>query len=524
MKKIIKKLTAIVLSCLIAFSVLPVAFAANGTDKPTMPSGKGDTYNHLPQVYVLGFGSTNIYYENDPEKKPLLAPIDTDRLLGNLKNIDNYLISAIKNKQPDLLRSCLYSFFDESFGMLKIMPDGISSVPGVAAEPTVLAYEGYGKYTFYYDSRLNPLDIVASLDEYISQVLEDSGAEKVELVGTSYGSNVVATYLHEYQSKLDRVDSVLLCVPSTLGIDFFGELLSGEINVDPDAFEDFIADLLENAVIGDYLKILNKMGILDLLVDAMVVPVFREAVFDAFLDIARNILATIPALWATVSDKYFYSSLENMFGENYRDPSHEYAATIEKVIDYHETIKVNAEDIILEAKAENEHLKPAVICKYGSPAIPLSKEGDLMSDGLATLEVSSFGATCVRFGKQLPADYTQAQYPEYNFISVNRNIDASTSILPFSTWIIKGLVHKQKNEDYWKLIDEIIYRDLDVFTDPEIPQFLQVSDEDVERLIPLAEEEFEGETTVFCDILNILKNIILGIVDYIWNLFGKVFK
>ncbi len=510
--KFLKKQLCIILAAIMLLGCMSAA--ASAVEK--------DDYDHLPQVYVLGFGSTNIYYENDPEKTPLLVPIDTDRLLTNLSNVGTYIISAIQNGEPDLLRSCLYSYFEDSFGMLKIMPDGISSVEGVTAEPTALCYEGDGKYTFYYDSRLSPMDIVAGLDEYIDWVLDDSGAEKVELVGTSYGTNVVVTYLNEYKQNLDRVDSVLMCVPSTLGIDFFGELLSGEVNIEPDAFEDFLNSLLNSAVVGDYFKVLNKIGILDILIDAMVVPAFRQAVFGAFTDIARNILATIPALWATVPDKYFHSSLKNMFGEDYLDPSHEYAVTIGKAVEYHETIKVNANEIILNAKEENPHIKPAVICKYGSPAIPLSKEGDLMSDGLAALGISSFGVTCARFGQQLPADYKQAKYTDYQFISVNRNIDASTCLLPFSTWIIKGLVHKEKNEDYWKLIDEIIYRDLDVFADPDLPQYLQVSEDDPEKLVPLAEEEL-GETSIFADIFSLIKNLFLVPLNFIKELVTKIF-
>ncbi len=522
MKNTLKKLFALILACMMVFSAVPAAFAANGTDKPTASTGKGDSYDHYPQIYVTGFQSANIYYENDPEKKPLFAPVDTDRILGNLNNIGDYLVQSVKNGEPDLLYTCVRSFVLDSFGMLEIMPDGVSSMPGVAVEPTVIAYEGYGKYTFYYDSRLSPVDICDSLDEYIDMVIEDSGKDKIELVGSSYGASVVTAYLHEYKHKLDRVDSVLLCVPSVLGIDFFGELLSGNFNVDVDAFEDFISNLMNSEEFGDFLRLMNKTGYLDLLMKAMVVPVLRQAVYKGLLDACREFMAPIPAIWTTIPDKYFEPVMKNMFGENYSDPNHEYAVTISKMTYYHNTIKLNAEKIIKDVQDMGKHV--SVICKYGSPAIPLSEAGDLMDDGLATLKVTSFGATCARYGQQLPADYKQALYPEYNFISVNRNIDASTCLLPFNTWILKGLGHGQKNEDYWNLIDEIIYRDLDVFTDPDIPQFMQVSDEDEQRLIPLQQEEFEEETNVFQDLIKVIINIITGPVKVIRELFAKIFK
>ena len=84
-----------------------------------------------------------------------------------------------------------------------------------------------------------------------------------------------------------------------------------------------------------------------------------------------------------------------------------------------------------------------------------------------------------------------------------------------------GLGHGQKNEDYWKLIDNIVYRDLDVFTDPAIPQFLQVSPDDAERLIPRLTVEDKAETTILQDIIALIKEIIL----YPYNMIKeKLFK
>ncbi|MBR5437700.1 MAG: hypothetical protein IKV21_02155, partial [Clostridia bacterium] len=350
MKRSLKKIISLMMAMLMLMSCSVVAFAANGTDLPTMPSGKGDSYDHYPQIYVTGFQSANIYYENDPEKKPLFAPIDTNRILGNLNNVGDYIRQSIKNGEPDLLYTCVRSFVNDSFGMLEIMPDGVSSIEGVTVEPTVIAYEGYGKYTFYYDSRLSPVDITHQLDEYIDWVIEDSGKDKIELVGSSYGASVVTTYLHEYKDNLDRVDSVLLCVPSVLGIDFFGELLSGNFNVDVDAFEDFINNLLKSEEVGDLLRLMNKTGYLDLLMKAMVVPALREAIYKGLLDACRDFMGPIPAIWTTIPDEYFVPVMKSMFGENYTDPNHEYAITIDKMTYYHKNIKLRAKEIITAAK------------------------------------------------------------------------------------------------------------------------------------------------------------------------------
>lgn len=505
--KIIKRTVSVILALLMMFSCCTAAAAAD------------DAYDHLPQVYVTGFASANIYFKDDPEKKPLFYPIDTDRILGNIENIDDYIVKSVKNGNPDLLYTCLYSFLWDSFGMLAMNPDGMTNQnENVTVEETVLCYEGDGKYTFYYDSRLSPVDITHQLQDYIELVKEDSGSDKIELVGSSYGASVVIAYLSEYEDEIDSIDSVVLCVPSVLGISFFGELLSGQFEIDPYALKDFVSDSLGMENIGIILGLMNKAGVLDVIIDAMVEPLLREAVYDAVLDIGRDLIATIPAIWTTIPDEYFIPALKTMYGEDYADADHKYAPIIEKMTYYHENIKLKAEEILLEAEKNNEGMEIAIISKYGRPAIPLSKNGNLLDDGLATVEVSSFGATCARYGETFPQDYTQQLYEGYDFISPNGCIDASTCLMPFTTWFIKGLGHSQKNEDYWKFVDMVAYNDLDVFSDSQWPQFIEVSSENPERLVPTAYSEPEKQTTVFQDILTLIKNLLLIPIELIRKL------
>ncbi len=501
--KLLKATVSLLLATIMIFSCCSTAFAV-----------VDDSYDHLPQVYVTGFASANIYYEDDPDKSPLFWPLDTDRILGNLKNTGDYLLKSVKNREPNFMKTFVYNFLWDSLGMLRFNPDG-SMADGVTVEPTVLTYEGDGKYTFNYDSRRGPLEIAPLLDDYIEQVKAETGSDKIELVGSSYGVNVVIAYLYTYQESLDDIDSVLLCVPSTKGIGFFGELLSGELNVDSTALTDFISDKVNSDVISDFLYLLDDAGYLDLFLKAMAVPVLRKAVYEGLLDFARDAIATIPAIWVTVSDEYFESALITMYGEDYADPSQPYANLIAEMTDYHNNVLVEAENIILGTKEKYKDLNISIISKYGTPAIPISKNGNLMEDGFATVAVSSFGATCARYGEKLPADYVQAEYSEYNFMSPERNIDASTALLPFNTWFIDGLGHSQKNEDYWKLVDAIVYEDLDVFSSAQWPQFLKVSDEDAERLIPVTETP-EAEETLYDKIWNIFRTIVL-LPKTIWN-------
>lgn len=522
MKSSVKKILSLVLACIVMLSVIPISYAAS-EDGDIVCSSNGETYNHYPQILVTGFGSgcVKIYYEDDPEQKSLFWPFETERFITNLGNIDDYIIAAVKNKNAKVLHSVIYNYLMDCFGMLALNPDG-TMMEGVTTEPVGVRYTTDGKYEFYYDCRMSPMYTAKFLHEAVQQVLEETGSEKVELVGSSYGANVVTAYMYLYEEELDCVDTVLQCVPSIGGIRFLGELFSGNFDISPIALCDFIDRLANNNFIPDMIYLMEETGVLGAFLDALVVPVLKTAVYDAVVDVARDFIATLPALWVCIPDEYFEDAMTFIYGENYDDPDHTYAQLIADVTEYHYNVANKAADIYLDAERNHEGLNMALITKFGIAAIPFGTADNIMDDGLVTVPVSSFGATCTTYGAKLPADYQQAEYPEYDFMCPEWNIDASTGVFPFSTWYIKNLEHTQKNEDYLRLVDEIIYKDLDVFTDPARPQYLTVSDEDPEMLeILTAEEEKE---TLYTKFFEIFRKIVLFpkmLFEKLMMIFGK---
>ena len=470
-----------------------------------------------PMVYLAGFGDTIIYYEDDPEMKSLFFPLDTDRLVGNLKNMDDYIIKSVKNKEPNLLYTCLYNYVWDSFGMLRLNPDG-SNVDGVVAAEVKLNHVGDNRYDFNYDWRLDAEVLAQQLRDYIIEVKEATGSDKVELVASSFSANAALAYLEMYKDDLSDIDSVVLCVPSIGGISLFSELLAGEINVDHRAFKDYIGNLEKSGFLYDLMDLFDEYGVLEPMIEAMLIPALKAAIYDALMDICRDIVATIPAAWACVTDEYFEKAMINMFGENYDSPDHEYAPHIEKATYFHENIKMRAEEILTRTRDNNPDMHMAVICKYGNPSIPLSKHPDILTDGLVFIELSSFGATCADYGKTFPEDYQQMKYSDKNLISPDRQIDASTCLFPFNTWFIKGLDHAQKNGDYHKVLAAVAHGDLDVFTDEEYPQYLMVSPEDAERIVPYY--DYQEKETFGDKLWNIFRTIVL-LPKTIWSkIFG----
>ncbi len=499
--KIIRKTLCIILVALtISGLFCPLAFAAKD-------------FGHLPQIYVAGLGSKPVYYKNDPDKTSLFYPVDTDRLIANIPNLKNHLLDSVKSLDPNIVYNCVYSYLWDCFGMTALNPDGLTYSDELTTGPDKLSYVGNGKYDFNYDSRLGPVDLAHKLHEYIGWVQEDSGSEKVEIVGSSMGTAIVMAYLQMYPESMKYIDSVLLCVPSVMGVDFISELFTGKFDVDPDTFQSFINMLAANEDLNLLLSVLNKSGILDMFIALGLEPFMRAALYDALMDILKDVFATMPATWSTVQPKEFYPALRKMFGWNYWSPKHEYAVLIDKVIYYHENVMKKTDEIF--RACEENGIKINIVCKYGRPTVPLSKDGNVMSDGLVELEKSSFGATCAMFGEALPKYYRQPLHKQYNFISPDRSLDASTGALPFNTWYIKGLEHGTKNKDYYSLLDAIIYEDLDIFSDPDYPQFLEVSSENKNKLVPTKAIEAPKKTSLITDVINLtfrLVNIVANAI------------
>ena len=504
--KITKKSLSVLLVLLMMLSCCSaIAFAA-------------ESYNHLPQIYVEGLDSKPIYFKDDPTKKPLFYPIDGNMIVSNFLNYKENIDLALKNSDPNLLKSYLYEWLYSCYGMTALGTDGYTMRDDVMVPETSLNYKGDGKYVFQYDTRLGPVDVAKELDEYIRWVQEDSGSKRFELAASSYGASVAIAYLHEYPKTIQYIDSLVLCVPASNGITFIGELFAGKLDADPDALVAFADKMLGNDDITLLLSLFNKTGTLGALLDDMLEPVLKAAIMDALRDILHDIFATWPSLWSFVDQDHFNDALKNIYGENYADENHEYAVHINRLTYYYENVMLNNSAILTDTA--NKGVKVNILCKYAEAPFPL--DGNKMSDTLVLLEKASFGATSALHNQKLPENYTQALHNEYNLISPDRSVDASTGLFPFNTWYIKGLSHSEKNDAYYNLINTVLYEDLDVFTRADMPQYLEVPESDGNALVPsTADEEPEKETSWLEDFFAILPKFIKMIIEKIKSWFVK---
>ncbi len=508
----LKKVVSILLAALMLSSCFGAVFAGAAIVNPEETIDW--TYDHLPQIYVQGFESKRVYYKDDPDHNSLLFPVDTDRLLGNFMNYSKYADEALAKKDPRLAYNIVYGALWDSFGATALKPDGVTMQDEVTVDPDYLNFSfSDGEYTFKYDSRLDPVDLAHTLHKYIGWVKQHSGQDKIELVGSSFGTSVVVAYLYLY--GWEDFDSVVLCVPSLEGVNFVGELFSGSFNFDPDAVEAFASGMIADETVQLLLSVMNELGMLDVLLALVVEPALNVAVMTALEDIIHDIFATHPAMWAFVEDKYFYDALENIYGEDWNEDTEEYHQLIDKVVYYHENIKIKDREIIQEAVDSGLHFN--VISKYNKAPFPFSEDGNFTGDGFVDLENASLGATVAMNGETLPEDYTQAKFPEKNYISPDRVIDASTCLVPDNTWFIKDLAHGEKPDYYYQMINRILYEDLDIYKSETLPQFVVNTGD---AIVPLGEEEKEPEMNLLEKLAALFKNLFKMLIDAVKGMFA----
>ncbi|MBR3817471.1 MAG: hypothetical protein IKJ27_12195 [Clostridia bacterium] len=506
--KHIKKSLCLILTFVMLLSSVCVAVGAINID--------GEEIDHLPQVYVSGFESLSIHFKDDPSKTSVF-PVNFDILLNNAKKFNEYTSESLKNLEPDIIYNYLYSAFYDTLGMYALKGDGITNADDrIMCEERVFRHEGNGLYYFEYDSRLSPIDLAEELHEFIKKVQQHSGSERFELVGASYGGTIVMTYLNEHPEMYPYIDSLLLSVPSYGGFSVLGEIYSGDFYVDHDTLTQYAYVGIDNEDLGLLLSVLNKSGFLEKFLELLVLPGVKAIALRAARDLIHDTIGTIPSFWTFVQEEYFYDAMENIYGENYADPDHEYAGLIYKATYYQEQIMQRLDEIYLNVA--NSGIKMNLICKYGRPPMPISEKGSFMSDGSVDVTDVTLGATASKYGETLPADYEQALYPEYDFISPDRCIDASTGIAPLYTWYVKGLEHTQKNAGFNELINYIVYEDPDVFSSSEFPQFTQAAYDG--SLVPVVPVE-TTETTLMNDFIRLIMRLCKMLLEAITKLFNR---
>ena len=475
-----KKLLAIFLSVIIASLTVIPALAAEEECNCGEP----------PIIYVAALGSGTLTLDAGTENERVLFRPDIGYVLGELTPVISAAGNLINDGDYDAFGDILIECVNKIFGDLALDKDGNSSDRVTCEEfhPTdEVEHSLDHNYYFGYDFRLDPIENAKKLHEYIAEVKALTKHDTVQLRASSMGGVTTMSYIKLYGTK-DIETIIFQCCP-LLGTAVAGELYTGKVMLNAGAIERYAAQAmpeLENDFLGGMVYLLLEMLTVAGLLDAIVaigdnlIANLKDRVFDEAL---IPMFATMPGIWSFVPHEYYEEAKVFMK----LDPV-ENAKLIERIDFYHYEVQQSAEQLITEAKANGTTFYNVV--GYNMQRTPLVSAYLNDSDGTVDTKYASLGATCANVNNRLPSDYKQQRYQDKDFISPDWRIDASTAILPESTWFVKDMMHSSTHDGHGEMYKWMFESEeqLTVFDNPKYPQFLQ-NDVDNQTFLPVIEEK-----------------------------------
>ncbi len=355
-------------------------------------------------------------------------------------------------------------------------------------------------YFFTFNLVGDPMDSADELDDYIEMVKEQTGHDKVTLLPVSLGGTILTAYLDKYGHE--KVDSIVSAVACLNGTDIVADMMAREWNLsDEYLYHEYIASIMKES---------NDYGTLGYVIN-IALHLFPSEGIDALLTgaisgILDTLMTKCPQIWAMIPS-YRYDALAARYLSD--------KPVLKERTDRFQQARLNLEDNIEAAVADGVevNLISGSNLDFGEGEysffgiVASAKEHN--TDGIINLTSTTLGATGLAGDETFAEDYTQAytnpDYPEYSYISPDRKIDVSTSVLPDNTWIFLDQHHEVGNNDVvLNLAKAIILGEVtDVHDDPETyPQFNYTCNTKYIRRwrIPDAQEvlrqDAEGEITL----------------------------
>jgi len=343
-----------------------------------------------------------------------------------------------------------------------------------------------GNYTYWYDWRLSPEDIIDDLHQYILDVIKTTGKKQVALCGTCFGGAYVLAYLNKYGTQ-GHIKNVFFNVTVGNSTALLTDAFCGDIEIDAQAIQRFgyqnvILDsnsfagffnstpLLNEIIFSSY-DLLSQVGVIDQL--GLTFDGLYQKIYEGLVPrLAIAIFASFPSYWALVDPERYEEARDFVFEAAGADFVTEYAGLIEKIDNNYKNVTSRKVEIIEKCQAAGVHF--GALAKYGVQMYPFVESQDQISDELVDLKHASFGATVAKdvFSTFDDAYLALAKANGTDkYISPDKQIDASTSLFKDSLWVVKNGYHDYFVQDY-KVIEEFSRNtNFTVYDNPNFPQY-----------------------------------------------------
>ena len=482
-----KKIVAVLL-CAVFLLVMAMPHAAAKGEKAC-------NCGEVVQIFVDGFGQPLYYNEGTPEEEQA-GLIDTG---GILPAIPGLLLGILRSLLSGSAAPFAQSLADMMAGMMGnlLLDLDSKSIAPVSSNWLIDPKQDHKtspEFAFRYDFRLDPFEIAAQLNDFIETLCLNTGHQKVALTGHSEGAVVIMVYLAEYGTK--RLDTFILNNGGWQGLSLAGQLFSGNFGLSGEAITNYIGGMDDGTLLlKTGMNVLRASGLLDLFVPALSRFLVENLMDELFEYVLLPLFCTLPVVWAFIPDEAYADAIQWLGG----DPK--YDALRAKADKYHYEVFNKAESLL--KKAQKDGVKVAVVAAYGRMPIPVSKDAMYQSDSLLDTASMSGGTTTAPIGQTLPPGDSKYRSPD-------GIIDASTCMLPDTTWFIKGNGHD--NKPGIALRQWIIHaKNPTVFSNSDFPQYLLKTEDG--RAIPLGEETTQRPLP---------RDFFGALEDFLWIATGQV--
>lgn len=508
-----KKILSVILAVLLAFSAAIPCFAVE----------EKCNCGQAPIIYVAALGSGDVIRDEGTENERILFRPDTVDVLKDFLPIIPAVALLAATKNYDAFGDVLISCVNKTFGDLALDGNG-NSKPNVTSEkfhPDTADHGDDTNYYFGYDFRLDPVENAQKLHTYVQEVKELTHHDTVRFRASSMGGVVAMSYIKLYGTA-DIETIIFQCCP-ILGTAVAGELYNGKVEINKDALVRYGSQALP-ALDSDFfagvlyivLEALDMCGVLDYLLTIAdkLVDNLKDKIFDECL---IPIFGTLPGIWSFVPDEYYESGKQFMK----IDPTTQ-AGLIKKLDFYHYEVQGKASELLHGAQKAGTTVY--ILCGYDMQRTPLVTAYMETSDGTVDTKYASCGATCAPLGQTLGDGYKQAKLSDKNYLSPDGMVDASTCILPESTWFVKKMLHCKTHDGFTELYKWMNASDnqLTVFDNEKYPQYLY-TDTVNQVLTPVAEPQGEvidafniaKSSTSFLNVLRLIFAVVENVLDFV---------
>ncbi len=358
-------------------------------------------------------------------------------------------------------------------------------------------YYAWEDYVFHYDWRLDPMETADVFNSYIKDIKSVTGCEKVGIMASCLGTNIVMAYVAKY--GVEDIQGIGFDGSVVGGAEILSETICAKFDVAPTAVSRILKDVegLGMFSMDDFvmetIDMLVQTGTLEGIISTTEDLLYDKLIAGATSALALSTFYTWPNYWGCVSPEDYEDAKYYVFGEEGSEKREKYAGLIAKLDAYDVAVRQRVPELLHKIKDGGANI--GIISKYGFQMIPICATSDAISDQFASVSRSSFGATTSTVYDTLSEDYIAQRVAEGKgkYISPDKHIDASTCIFPDYTWFVKGASHSKWTSYELKIMLEVATADRQLTVD-DFPytQFF-VYYPDINEAEPMTEENCNTE-------------------------------